>query len=163
MMLSVGQREGRARSGIVWLPCGARKSLVGVSAACHIRKSCLCLVTKAVSVDQWAFQFKLWSTTKDERICCFTSDCKERFHGNAGVVVTTYNMAAFGGKRSEESEKIIGEIRNREWDCFLWTRVCNEAKKHMICGTTSHVERTQILQAFKMKPDVNTIFLSKVW
>ncbi|PHT61931.1 putative protein phosphatase 2C 55 [Capsicum annuum] len=40
---------------------------------------------------------------------------KERFRGNVGVVVTTYNMVAFGGKRSEESEKIIEEIRNREW------------------------------------------------
>ncbi|KAF6151466.1 hypothetical protein GIB67_016278 [Kingdonia uniflora] len=43
--------NGRARSGIIVLPCGARKSLVGVSAACRIRKSCLCLATNAVSVD----------------------------------------------------------------------------------------------------------------
>ncbi|PHU19008.1 putative protein phosphatase 2C 80 [Capsicum chinense] len=44
---------------------------------------------------------------------------KERFRGNVGVVVTTYNMVAFGGKRSEESEKIIEEIRNREWGLLL--------------------------------------------
>lgn len=107
--------NGRARSGIIVLPCGAGKSLVGVSAACRIKKSCLCLATNAVSVDQWAFQFKLWSTIREEQICRFTSDSKERFRGNAGVVVTTYNMVAFGGKRSEESEKIIEEIRNRGW------------------------------------------------
>ena len=41
---------GRARSGIIVLPCGAGKSLVGVSAACRIKKSCLCLATNAVSV-----------------------------------------------------------------------------------------------------------------
>lgn len=105
------------------LPCGAGKSLVGVSAACRIRKSCLCLATNAVSVDQWAFQFKLWSTIRDEHICRFTSDSKERFRGNAGVVVTTYNMVAFGGKRSEESEKIIEEIRNREWGLLLMDEV----------------------------------------
>lgn len=114
---------GRARSGIIVLPCGAGKSLVGVSAASRIRKSCLCLATNAVSVDQWAFQFKLWSTIKDEQICRFTSDSKERFRGNAGVVVTTYNMVAFGGKRSEESEKIIEEIRNREWGLLLMDEV----------------------------------------
>lgn len=114
---------GRARSGIIVLPCGAGKSLVGVSAACRIKKSCLCLATNAVSVDQWAFQFQLWSTIRDEHICRFTSDSKERFQGNAGVVVTTYNMVAFGGKRSEESEKIIEEIRNREWGLLLMDEV----------------------------------------
>ncbi|XP_062029090.1 general transcription and DNA repair factor IIH helicase subunit XPB1 [Rosa rugosa] len=115
--------NGRARSGIIVLPCGAGKSLVGVSAASRIKKSCLCLATNAVSVDQWAFQFKLWSTIRDEHICRFTSDSKERFRGNAGVVVTTYNMVAFGGKRSEESEKIIEEIRNREWGLLLMDEV----------------------------------------
>ncbi|KMZ63041.1 hypothetical protein ZOSMA_42G00800, partial [Zostera marina] len=115
--------NGRARSGIIVLPCGAGKSLVGVSAASRIRKSCLCLATNAVSVDQWAFQFKLWSTIRDDQICRFTSDSKESFRGNAGVVVTTYNMVAFGGKRSEESEKIIEEIRNREWGLLLMDEV----------------------------------------
>ncbi|KAF6159115.1 hypothetical protein GIB67_032732 [Kingdonia uniflora] len=43
--------NGRARSGIIVLPCGARKSLIGVSVACRIRKSCLCLATNAVSMD----------------------------------------------------------------------------------------------------------------
>ncbi|KAL3499317.1 hypothetical protein ACH5RR_038410 [Cinchona calisaya] len=58
----IGRKKGRARSGIIVLPCGAGKSLVGVSAAFRIRKSCLSLATNAVSVDQWALQFKLWST-----------------------------------------------------------------------------------------------------
>ncbi|KAL4362739.1 hypothetical protein GQ457_04G037640 [Hibiscus cannabinus] len=144
--------NGRARSGIIVLPCGAGKSLVGVSAACRIRKSCLCLATNAVSVDQWAFQFKLWSTIRDEQICRFTSDSKERFHGNAGVVVTTYNMVAFGGKRSEESEKIIEEIRNREWGLLLmdevhvvpahmFRKVISITKSHCKLGLTATLVR----------------------
>ena len=32
-------------------------------------------------------------------------------------------MVAFGGKRSEESEKIIEEIRNREWGLLLMDEV----------------------------------------
>ncbi|KAL9266209.1 General transcription and DNA repair factor IIH helicase subunit XPB2-like protein, partial [Drosera capensis] len=144
--------NGRARSGIIVLPCGAGKSLVGVSAACRIRKSCLCLATNAVSVDQWAFQFKLWSTIKDENICRFTSDSKERFRGNAGVVVTTYNMIAFGGKRSEESEKIIEEIRSREWGLLLmdevhvvpahmFRKVISITKSHCKLGLTATLVR----------------------
>nr|KJB20626.1 hypothetical protein B456_003G156900 [Gossypium raimondii] len=144
--------NGRARSGIIVLPCGAGKSLVGVSAASRIKKSCLCLATNAVSVDQWAFQFKLWSTIRDENICRFTSDSKERFRGNAGVVVTTYNMVAFGGKRSEESEKIIEEIRNREWGLLLmdevhvvpahmFRKVISITKSHCKLGLTATLVR----------------------
>ncbi|CAI8619469.1 unnamed protein product [Vicia faba] len=144
--------NGRARSGIIVLPCGAGKSLVGVSAACRVKKSCLCLATNAVSVDQWAFQFKLWSTIREEQICRFTSDSKERFRGNAGVVVTTYNMVAFGGKRSEESEKIIEEIRNREWGLLLmdevhvvpahmFRKVISITKSHCKLGLTATLVR----------------------
>ncbi|XVF10564.1 hypothetical protein REPUB_Repub07fG0193300 [Reevesia pubescens] len=144
--------NGRARSGIIVLPCGAGKSLVGVSAASRIKKSCLCLATNAVSVDQWAFQFKLWSTIWDEQICRFTSDSKEMFRGNAGVVVTTYNMVAFGGKRSEESEKIIEEIRNREWGLLLmdevhvvpahmFRKVISITKSHCKLGLTATLVR----------------------
>ncbi|CAH1424800.1 unnamed protein product [Lactuca virosa] len=144
--------NGRARSGIIVLPCGAGKSLVGVSAACRIKKSCLCLATNAVSVDQWAFQFKLWSNIRDDHICRFTSDSKERFRGNAGVVVTTYNMVAFGGKRSEESEKIIEEIRNREWGLLLmdevhvvpahmFRKVISITKSHCKLGLTATLVR----------------------
>lgn len=53
--------NGRARSGIIVLPCGAGKSLTGISAAMRIRKSCLVLCTSAVSVDQWKYQFKIWT------------------------------------------------------------------------------------------------------
>lgn len=53
--------NGRARSGIIVLPCGAGKSLVGVAAAARVRKSCLCLCTSSVSVDQWKHQFMLWT------------------------------------------------------------------------------------------------------
>jgi DNA excision repair protein ERCC-3 len=81
------------------------------------------LATNAVSVDQWAFQFKLWSTIRDEHISRFTSDNKEKFRGMASVIVTTYNMVAFGGKRSEDSEKIIEEIRSREWGLLLMDEV----------------------------------------
>ena len=71
--------NGRARSGVIVLPCGeynyvhvvlvnggghtvfvffsgAGKTLVGVTAACTIRKRCLVLCTSAVAVEQWRSQ-----------------------------------------------------------------------------------------------------------
>lgn len=69
------------RSGIIVLPCGAGKSLVGVAAAARVRKSCLCLCTSSVSVDQWRHQFKLWTSLQDNQVARFTSDQKEQFTG----------------------------------------------------------------------------------
>ena len=42
----------------VWCVCGvgAGKTLVGVTAACTIRKRCLVLCTSAVAVEQWRSQ-----------------------------------------------------------------------------------------------------------
>ena len=54
----------RARSGIIVLPCGAGKTLVGIAAATTIRKSCLVLTVNSVSVEQWRNQFILWTGKK---------------------------------------------------------------------------------------------------
>ena len=40
----------RARSGIIVLPCGAGKTLVGITAACTVKKSCLVLCTSSYVV-----------------------------------------------------------------------------------------------------------------
>jgi superfamily II DNA or RNA helicase len=60
---------GTCRSGIIVLPCGAGKSLVGVAAAARMRKSCLCLCTSSVSVDQWKHQFMLWTNLAVRDLC----------------------------------------------------------------------------------------------
>lgn len=43
--------SGRARSGIIVLPCGAGKTLVGIAAAAQIKKSILILCTSGVAVE----------------------------------------------------------------------------------------------------------------
>uniref|UniRef100_A0A7S3VI15 DNA 3'-5' helicase n=1 Tax=Dunaliella tertiolecta TaxID=3047 RepID=A0A7S3VI15_DUNTE len=111
------------RSGIIVLPCGAGKSLVGVAAAARMRKSCLCLCTSSVSVDQWKHQFMLWTGLQDHQVARFTSESKEQFGGVSGVTITTFTMVAFSGKRSEESEKVMEAIRSREWGLLLLDEV----------------------------------------
>jgi DNA excision repair protein ERCC-3 len=49
--------HGRARSGIIVLPCGAGKTLTGITAASYIKKSVLVLCNSNVSVQQWRQQF----------------------------------------------------------------------------------------------------------
>lgn len=54
--------NGRARSGIVVLPCGAGKSLTGVTAASTVKKSTMILCINNVSVKQWKEQLLQWTT-----------------------------------------------------------------------------------------------------
>ncbi|KAF1775983.1 Helicase XPB/Ssl2, N-terminal domain [Phytophthora cactorum] len=104
--------NGRARSGIIVLPCGAGKTLTGVTAASTIKKSCLCLCTSAVSVEQWTAQFKMWTNIPEKKIARFTSVAKDYIDPDSGVIVTTYTMVAFGGRRAR-----------REWGCILLDEV----------------------------------------
>ena len=161
-------------AGIIVLPCGAGKTLVGITASARIRKSILCLVTNSVSVDQWRHQFTHWTNLQNnnvsrsvtwsaashyvqysmymplpsdipplqEELCAynatdvikeygwlsllrrrFTSSEKEMFEGDAGVMVTTYTMIAYTGRRSEESQKVMDAISSREWGLLLLDEV----------------------------------------
>ncbi len=134
------------------LPCGAGKTLTGVTAAQTIKKSVICLCTNAVSVLQWKYQFQLWTNIPDDRICCFTSDKKETLHPEACVLVTTYTMISYGGKRSDKSKEVMDAISGREWGLMLmdevhvvpakmFRRVVGSVKAHCRLGLTATLVR----------------------
>jgi DNA excision repair protein ERCC-3 len=144
--------NGRARSGIIVLPCGAGKTLTGVTAAQTIKKSCVALCTNAVSVLQWKFQFQLWTGLPDDRISIFTSDRKDPIHPDACVLITTYTMVSYSGKRSDKSQEIMDIICSREWGLLLmdevhvvpakmFRRVVGSVKAHCRLGLTATLVR----------------------
>lgn len=90
-----GNSDGRARSGIIVLPTGAGKTLVGITAACTVKKSTIILCTNAISVEQWSRELQKWSTITESQIARFTSSSKERFSGEAGIVISTYTMVSY--------------------------------------------------------------------
>lgn len=115
--------NGRARSGIIVLPCGAGKTLVGITAACTIRKSVIVLCTSSVSVYQWRQQFLQWCTIQPEDVAVFTSENKEKFRGEAGLVVSTYSMVANTRNRSHDSQKMMDFLTSREWGFIILDEV----------------------------------------
>lgn len=114
--------NGRARSGVIVLPCGAGKSLVGVTAACTVRKRCLVLGNSAVSVEQWKAQFKMWSTIDDSQICRFTSDAKDKPIG-CSIAISTYSMLGHTTKRSWEAERVMEWLKTQEWGLMILDEV----------------------------------------
>ena len=144
--------NGRARSGIIVLPCGAGKTLVGITAACTIKKSCLVLCTSSVSVMQWRQQFFQWSNVPESQVSIFTADEKQKFSGAAGIVVSTYSMVANTGKRSHTSQKMMDFLESREWGFILldevhvvpasmFRRVLTKIKAHAKLGLTATLVR----------------------
>ncbi|KAI8910656.1 P-loop containing nucleoside triphosphate hydrolase protein [Powellomyces hirtus] len=118
-----GGGGGRARSGIIVLPTGAGKTLVGITAACTVKKSTLVLCTNALSVDQWTKEFRNWSTLKEGQIAKFTSDEKHKFVGDAGIVVSTYTMISHSGERSAATARMIEWINSVEWGLMILDEV----------------------------------------
>ncbi|XP_023340906.1 DNA excision repair protein haywire [Eurytemora carolleeae] len=143
--------NGRARSGVIVLPCGAGKSLVGVTACCTVRKKAIVLCNSGVSVEQWKTQFKMWSTADDSMICRFTSDAKDKPMGCA-VLITTFNMITHTQKRSWEAEQTMKWIQEQEWGIMvldevhtipakMFRRVLTQVQSHTKLGLTATLVR----------------------
>ncbi|KAK1764855.1 hypothetical protein QBC33DRAFT_580125 [Phialemonium atrogriseum] len=66
--------NGRVKSGIIVLPCGAGKPRVGVTAAYTIKKGVVVLATSNMSVIQWRNKFIKWSNINLDNIAILSSD-----------------------------------------------------------------------------------------
>ncbi|KAJ5723637.1 hypothetical protein N7488_001672 [Penicillium malachiteum] len=123
MSLSKMFGNGRAKSGIIVLPCGAGKTLVGITAAATIRKGTIVLCTSSMSVVQWRNEFLRWTTIDPGDIAIFTSDHKEKFKRSTGIIVSTYSMVSQTRARSYEAQKMMDWLQSREWGLMILDEV----------------------------------------
>ncbi|KOB87345.1 hypothetical protein PFDG_03504 [Plasmodium falciparum Dd2] len=150
--------NGRSRSGIIVLPCGVGKTLTGITAASTIKKSALFLTTSAVAVEQWKKQFEDFTNIHPRHIRILTSDYKLDLWpiNEAGVLISTYTMLSYSGKRSEQSLRIVNDIRRREWGLLVFDevqfapapsfrRINDIVKSHCKLGLTATLVREDLL------------------
>ncbi|KAK3901402.1 P-loop containing nucleoside triphosphate hydrolase protein [Staphylotrichum tortipilum] len=144
--------NGRAKSGIIVLPCGAGKTLVGITAACTIKKGVIVLCTSSMSVVQWRQEFLKWSNINPDDVAVFTAESKNKFSGSTGIIVTTYSMVTNSRERSHDSKKMMDFLRSREWGLMLldevhvvpaemFRRVISSIKSHSKLGLTATLLR----------------------
>lgn len=144
--------NGRARSGIIVLPCGAGKTLVGITAACTVKKSAIILCTSAMSVVQWKYEFLKWSNINPDDIAIFTSGEKERLNQKAGIIICTYSMVTQNTRRAHDSQQVMDFITSREWGLMvldevhvvpaeMFRRVTSKIKTHSKLGLTATLLR----------------------
>ncbi|EZG45054.1 DNA repair helicase rad25 [Gregarina niphandrodes] len=115
--------NGRARSGIIVLPCGAGKTLTGITAVTTIKKSAMVLTSSSVAVDQWKRSFLLFTTVDPSKVVALTADNKSDLPEDACVVCSTYTMMAYSGRRSEAAERIMQQIRRKDWGLLIFDEV----------------------------------------
>ena len=115
--------NGRAKSGIIVLPCGAGKTLVGITAACTVRKGIIVLCTNNMSVTQWKSEFLKWSNINPKDVAIFTSDVKDKFTGSTGIIVSTYSMVSKATNRAYDTQKVLDFITSREWGLMILDEV----------------------------------------
>ena len=146
--------NGRARSGVIVLPCGSGKTLVGITAICTVKKRAIILCTSCVAVDQWKRQLELWSTIDPKQIFCFTSNKTDLLENNNKpcIVISTYSMMGFTGKRRQENEDMYNKMKEVEWGLLVmdevqvvpadvFRRVIFDMKSHCKLGLTATLVR----------------------
>jgi len=117
--------SGRARSGIIVLPCGAGKTLVGISAICTVKKPAIIFCNSTVAVEQWMEQIKLWTNAEEKGIKIARFTAKEAGkdpvfkEDEAGIIIGTYSMMSYNGKRSIGAQAMLNVMKNREWGLLL--------------------------------------------
>lgn len=116
--------RGRARSGVIVLPCGAGKTIVGIASTTMIKKTSLVICNSTVSVEQWRKQFIRWSNINPSKIKSFIAgQFSDLENSTSDIIVTTYSMISFGGQRAKLSASLLNEIKSREWGIVILDEV----------------------------------------
>ncbi|HEU5117878.1 MAG TPA: helicase-associated domain-containing protein, partial [Isosphaeraceae bacterium] len=85
----------RGGSGVVVLPCGAGKTIVGITAMAAVGKHTLILTTSTTAVEQWKREILDKTDLPDEMVATYTGESKTI----APVTLATYQIVTYRPKR----------------------------------------------------------------
>ena len=121
----------RAVSGIIVLPCGAGKTLLGISALCTVGRPAVVVCPSAVSVEQWKRQFLEFTTSRNTndpsvktQVLSLLSRGKQSITNSTSIILTTYSMLCVDpARRSEKSRRMIDRLTSRPWGTLILDEV----------------------------------------
>src|SRR4051812_41776139 len=108
----------RGGSGVIVLPCGARKTIVGIAAMALCGRNTLVLTTSITAVKQWRREILDKTDLKDDQVSEYTGETKEI----APVTLATYQILTYRPDKSEEFPhfKLFDE---RDWGLIVYDEV----------------------------------------
>jgi DNA excision repair protein ERCC-3 len=87
----------RGGSGVIVLPCGAGKTIVGMAAMAEVRQSTLIITTSRTSVHQWQRELCEKTTLQPEQVVEYKGSNSEI----GAVTLTTYQMLTYRPDKTE--------------------------------------------------------------
>eukprot|EP01029_Cantina_marsupialis_P002502 TRINITY_DN123348_c0_g1_i1.p1 TRINITY_DN123348_c0_g1~~TRINITY_DN123348_c0_g1_i1.p1 ORF type:complete len:751 (+),score=192.64 TRINITY_DN123348_c0_g1_i1:99-2351(+) len=150
--------NNRARSGLIVLPCGAGKTLVGITAVCTIKKNALIMCNNTDALKQWREALLQFTNVQDGDIKLFSSgdkdsipDPKEQTRGF--VCLTTYKMYT-QSNRSDSAAEIFERLRETVWGIQVLDEVHSApAKTFSLVTKNSHCHCRLGLSATLVRED----------
>jgi DNA excision repair protein ERCC-3 len=108
----------RGGSGVIVLPCGAGKTVVGIAAMALLKKSTLVLTTGITAVKQWHREILDKTDLKEDQIAEYTGESKAM----APVTLATYQIVTHRPDKNEDFPhfKIFDE---RDWGLVIYDEV----------------------------------------
>src|SRR5262249_25547596 len=108
----------RGGSGVIVLPCGAGKTIVGLAAMALMQRSTLTLTTSITAVKQWRREILDKTQLSDDAIAEYTGESKEI----APVTIATYQILTHRADKKEEFPhfKLFDQ---RDWGLIIYDEV----------------------------------------
>jgi DNA excision repair protein ERCC-3 len=108
----------RGGSGVIVLPCGAGKTIVGLAAMCLMQRSTLVLTTGITSVKQWRREILDKTDLQENQVAEYTGESKEI----APVTLATYQILTHRNDKTEEFPHF--ELFNKQdWGLIIYDEV----------------------------------------
>ncbi len=108
----------RGGSGVIVLPCGAGKTIVGLGILFETQCHTLILSTNTIAVRQWIDEFLDKTTIAPEDIGEYTGDRKEI----RPITVTTYQILTYRKRKSEDFVH-LGLFSEMDWGLIIYDEV----------------------------------------
>ncbi|HUR54571.1 MAG TPA: DNA repair helicase XPB [Gemmataceae bacterium] len=108
----------RGGSGVIVLPCGAGKTIVGIAAMCLLQKNTLVLTTSITAVKQWRREIIDKSTLTENEVKEYTGETKEI----GPVTVATYQIVTYRPDKTEDFPH-FGIFEQRDWGLIIYDEV----------------------------------------
>lgn len=108
----------RGGSGVIVLPCGAGKTIVGIAAMALLQKNTLVLTTSITAVKQWVREIIDKSTLTSEQVKEYTGEVKEI----GPVTVATYQILTYRPDKTEDFPH-FGLFDERDWGLIIYDEV----------------------------------------
>lgn len=105
--------------GVIVLPCGAGKTIVGLAAMAMIQEQTLILTTGVTSVRQWQRELLDKTSLSENDIAEYTGQIKN----TAPVTLTTYQMLSYRPDRESDHFPHFELFNQRAWGLIIYDEV----------------------------------------